>query len=61
MDYWAIEGQEEIHTMLDARFLRLVHEELLQFLLVGRGELGEVDLALPEAGGGGVHWRRMCT
>lgn len=54
-------GRRRIHTMLDARFLGLVHEELLQFLLVGRGELGEVDLALPEAGGvhddGGVNDR----
>lgn len=47
-------GKEERHTMLDPGFLGLVHEELLQFLLVGRGELREVGLALSEAGGG-VH------
>lgn len=40
-------------TMLNAGFLGLVDDELLQFLLVGRRELGEVELAY--GGRGGVH------
>lgn len=31
--------------MLDPCLLRLVHDELLQVLLLGIGELGEVDVA----------------
>lgn len=38
-------------TMLNAGFLGLVDDELLQFLLVGRRELGEVELAYGSRGG----------
>lgn len=38
-------GEEAIHTLLDARLLRLVDDELLQVLFLGVGHLGDVDVA----------------
>jgi hypothetical protein len=48
-------GERGGRARLDARFLALVHDELLEFLLVAVAEFGEVDVGEAAAGGEGVH------